>query len=198
MIKLSAFIRKLRQNSSGATLMEFGLVAGPLMMILLGIMDIGYRGYLDTLAKSKLHEIARQATTGGLTEAQIKQAVEDGLDPVLLSDANVDVEVVSYFDFTSVGKPEKITIDNNDDGALDSGDCYLDANGNDTFDVDFGTTGTGGPDDIVNYTVTITSPRLFPLAKLIGGENNITVTNSTALRNQPFGAQNTIPEICEP
>lgn len=198
MITLSTLVNNLRQNTRGATVMEFGLVAGPLMMILLGIMDIGYRGYLDTLAKSKLHEIARQATTGGLSVAQIKTAVEDGLDPVLLSGANVDVEVVSYFDFTSVGKPEKITTDNDGDGALDSGDCYLDANGNDTFDVDFGTSGTGGPDDIVNYTITITSPRLFPLAKLIGGDETISVTNSTALRNQPFGAQNTIPEICEP
>lgn len=198
MIKLTKLIRRLRNNENGATLMEFGLVAGPLMMILLGIMDLGYRGYLDTLAKSKLHEIAREATTGGLSVAQVTTAVEDGLEPLLVNGATVDVEVVSYFDFTNVGKPEKITIDNNSDGLLDSGDCYLDGNGNDTFDVDYGRSGTGGPDDIVNYTITVTSPRLFPLAKLIGGDPEIIVTNSTALRNQPFGAQNTIPEICEP
>ena len=46
MIKLTKLIRRLRNNEKGATLMEFGLVVGPLMMILLGIMDLGYRGYI--------------------------------------------------------------------------------------------------------------------------------------------------------
>ncbi len=188
----------LRKDEEGATLMEFGLVVGPLMMIMLGVTDLGYQGYLDTLAKSKLHEIARQASTGSMTVQDIEDKVEEELKPLLLKGVEPKVFVKSYFDFTSIGKPEKLTTDTNGDGNLDSGDCYLDGNRNDTFDVNFGNTGTGGPDDIVNYTIEIESPRLFPLAKMFGWSEKMKSTNSTAVRNQPYGDQTEIPEICEP
>ncbi|GAA0481808.1 hypothetical protein GCM10009096_25040 [Parasphingorhabdus litoris] len=185
-------------NEDGATLMEFGLVAGPLMMLILGITDLGYRGYLDTLTKSKLHEIARQASTGNLPEDQIEQIIEADLAPLLLTGVDPEVTVKSYFDFTSIGKPEKLLTDNNGDGNLDPGDCYLDGNRNGEFDVNFGNSGIGGPDDIVNYTITIESPRLFPLAKMFGWSETMITTNSTAVRNQPYGDQADVPEICEP
>jgi len=198
MIKLSQFRRDIDSDENGATLVEFAFVAGPLILLLLGIIDLGYRGYVDTVAKSQLHEIAREASTGGLSVAQIEQRAEDRLDPVLMNSARVEVEVESYFDFTNIGKPEKISVDNNANGMLDSGDCYLDGNGNDTFDTDYGRSGTGGPDDIVSYTITVVSPRLFPLAGMFGSDQDMVVTNSTAVRNQPYGAQNPIPEVCEP
>ena len=39
------------------------------------------------------------------------------------------------------------------------------------------------------YTVTITYPRLFPMAKLIGLSEHVTVEARTVLENQPFGEQ---------
>ncbi|MEP2102346.1 MAG: TadE family protein [Parasphingorhabdus sp.] len=186
------------KDEEGATLMEFGLVVGPLMMILLGVTDLGYQGYLDTLAKSKLHEISRQASTGALTVTQIEQKVEEELKPLLLKGVEPKVFVKSYFDFTSIGKPEKLLTDDNGDGNLDPGDCYLDGNRNGEFDVNFGNSGTGGPDDIVSYTIEIESPRLFPLAKMFGWSETMKTTNTTAVRNQPYGDQTDVPEICEP
>lgn len=188
---------RLVSNEDGATLMEFGLVVGPLMMILLGIMDIGYQGYLDTLAKSKLHEVARDASTGEMTIAQIETAVEDGLDSLTLKDANVTVSVKSYFDFTNVGKPEKLTTDIDGNGEVDPGDCFIDNNKNGVFDVDYGIAGTGGPDDIVSYQIEIETKRLFPLAKMFGWSETMTSSNSTAVRNQPYGAQVDLVETCE-
>lgn len=183
-------------DERGATLVEFGLVAAPFFLMLLGIMDLGYRGYVDTVSKSVLHKVARDASTGEMTTAQIKQQVNDGLDDLVLKNAVIEVSTESYFDFTNIGKPEKLTVDNNNNGEVDPGDCFIDNNGNDVFDTDYGIAGTGGPDDIVNYKIEIVSPRLFPLASMIGLDDTMTISNSTAVRNQPFGAQVDLVATC--
>ncbi|WP_417621633.1 TadE/TadG family type IV pilus assembly protein [Parasphingorhabdus sp.] len=187
---------RLREDQSGATLVEFALVAGPFLLLLLGIMDLGYRGYVDTVSKSVLHRVARDASTGEMTLAEIEQQVNDGLDALVLDDAVISVSTQSYFDFTNVGKPEKLTTDNNNNGEVDPGDCFIDNNGNEVFDTDYGIAGTGGPDDIVSYQIDISSPRLFPLASMIGLSDTMTISNSTAVRNQPFGAQVDLVETC--
>tara|TARA_R110000850_G_scaffold65783_4_gene146802 strand:- start:899 stop:1504 length:606 start_codon:yes stop_codon:yes gene_type:complete len=187
---------RLLRDQRGATLVEFGLVAGPFILMLLGIMDLGYRGYVDTVSKSVLHRVARDASTGEMTAEQIEQQVNDGLDALVLKDAVISVTTESYFDFTNIGKPEKLTVDNNGNGEVDPGDCFIDNNGNDVFDTDYGIAGTGGPDDIVNYKIEITSPRLFPLASMIGLDETMTISNSTAVRNQPYGAQVDLVATC--
>jgi len=177
---------RLLKDQRGATLVEFGLVAGPFILMLLGIMDLGYRGYVDTVSKSVLHKIARDASTGEMTPAQIEAQVNDGLDDLVLKDAVITVST----------KPEKLTVDNNGNGSVDPGDCFIDNNNNDVFDTDYGIAGTGGPDDIVNYKIEIVSPRLFPLAPMIGLAETMTISNSTAVRNQPFGAQVDLVATC--
>tara|TARA_R110001606_G_scaffold31849_1_gene97030 strand:+ start:577 stop:1182 length:606 start_codon:yes stop_codon:yes gene_type:complete len=191
-------LRKTRilADERGATLVEFGLVAGPFFLMLLGIMDLGYRGYVDTVSKSVLHQVARDASTGEMTSAQIEQQVNNGLGDLVLNNAVIDVSTESYFDFTNIGKPEKLTTDNNNNGTVDPGDCFIDNNGNGVFDTDYGIAGTGGPDDIVSYKIEITSPRLFPLASMIGLDETMTISNSTAVRNQPYGAQVDLVATC--
>lgn len=196
MIRLKKIKARLLRSEDGATLMEFGLIVGPLMLILLGTIDLGYKGYTDTLMKSKLHEVARDASTGEMSVDQIEAAVQEGLQPLLLRGSVVTVTVRSYFDFTNIGKPEKLTTDVNGNGEVDPGDCYIDSNANEEFDTDFGQAGTGGPDDIVSYKIDIESPRLFPLAKMFGASDNMHISNSTAVRNQPFGAQVDLVETC--
>jgi len=187
---------RLPADERGATLVEFGLVAGPFLLMLLGIMDLGYRGYVDTVSKSVLHKVARDASTGEMTTAQIEQQVNDGLDDLVLNSAVIKISTESYFDFTNIGKPEKLTVDNNGNGEVDPGDCFIDNNGNDIFDTDYGIAGTGGPDDIVSYKIEIVSPRLFPLASMIGLNDVMTISNSTAVRNQPYGAQVDLVATC--
>ena len=196
MMKLKALKKRLLGDSSGATLVEFGLVAPPFFLILLGIMDLGYRGYVDTMSKSILHQVARDGSTGELTPQYIEKEIKDALAPMTIDPDQITVETVSYFDYTNIGKPEKITTDKNSDGVIDPGDCFIDNNGNEIFDTDYGINGIGGPDDIVSYTITIVRPRMFPLASMIGLEETMTISNSTAVRNQPYGDQVELVETC--
>jgi len=67
----------------------------------------------------------------------------------------------------------------------------VDENGNGVWDADVGKGGLGGANDVVLYTVTLNYDRVFPLWKLIGGDQRATASASTVLRNQPFGPQAT-------
>jgi len=49
----------------------------------------------------------------------------------------------------------------------------------------------GGADDIVYYEVTMSQPRLFPMAKLLGWSPTQSVTVKTMVRNQPWANQGT-------
>lgn len=194
MIQKIRKITGLGRDKSGSTLVEFGFVAGPLVLMIMGLFDLGYQSYVNVMSKSILHRVARVASSGTLNQLGIELYVKNHIDAVILDDAVVTVTAKSYFDFTNLGKPEKIVVDNNTNSVLDVGDCFIDANSNGTFDTDVGKSGTGGPDDIVRYEITIDSPRLFPMAKLIGVSERVVNVNSTAVRNQPFGAKNAATE----
>jgi len=190
-------ISNVSNDENGATLVEFAIIAVPFIGLLMGIMEVGYQGYVDTMSKSVMHQVARQSSVGGKSKEDIENEVKNALAPVLLDNAEVRVNVASYFDFTNIGRPEKITKDQNEDGNLDSGDCYLDGNANGEFDIDTGVTGTGGPDDIVTYEISIDAPRIFPFASIFGIDEKMRINNVTAVRNQPFGAQVNDTELCE-
>jgi len=88
-----------------------------------------------------------------------------------------------------VGKPEKITTDTAPLGSYNSGDCYEDANGNGSYDMALGSDGLGGADDIVYYEVTVSMPRIFPMAKMLGWSATQSTKATTIVRNQPWANQ---------
>ena len=42
------------------------------------------------------------------------------------------------------------------------------------------------------YTMTLTYPRLFPVAGLMGWSNSATISAQTLLKNQPYASQQTV------
>ena len=57
------------------------------------------------------------------------------------------------------------------------------------WDVDPGTEGQGGANDITVYTMTVSYPRLFPLTRFMGLPTRQEISASTQLKNQPYGSQ---------
>jgi len=80
--------------------------------------------------------------------------------------------------------------------SFNTGDCFEDSNGNGSYDSSAGSTGLGGADDIVFYQVTVSMPRLFPMAKLLGWSATQTATANATIRNQPWSNQATLPIVC--
>lgn len=196
MIRLRS-LRALGGDRRGATLVEFAFILPALCVLLLAIFSLGYRSYAASILQGAIQEGARMATVGGVTQAQIDARVRYRLSNFAGSRSTITITTSSYYDFANVSMPERITSDTTPIGTYNVGDCYEDANGNGTFDLDRGRSGLGGADDIVRYQVTMTYPQIVPVGRFLGWSDSETITASTALRNQPYaGRSNATVERC--
>jgi Flp pilus assembly protein TadG len=182
-------IRRIGADQRGATLVEFAMVLPALCVLLLGIFELGYRSYVSSVLQGALHEAARMATVGGVSMTTIDTRVRTRLSN-FSSTGTVTTSTTSYYDFSGVSMPEKITQDTAPLGSYNTGDCYEDANGNSSYDTDRGRSGMGGADDIVRYQVSITYPRIVPIWRFLSSWGTTeTVTSNTVLRNQPYAGR---------
>jgi Flp pilus assembly protein TadG len=180
---------RLPPDEGGATLVEFALILPVLCVLLLGIFDLGYRSYASSVIQGALHEAARMATVGNVNMTQIDARVRQRLSNFAGSRATITTATESTYDFGSVRRPEKLLIDTAPVGSYNQGDCWEEVTGNTTRDANRGQNGQGGADDIVRYEVTMTYPRIVPIAGLIGWSNNDTIVASTVMRNQPYAGR---------
>ena len=183
-------LRALAPNERGATIVEFALILPVLCMLILGTLDLGYRSYVGSVVQGALHDAARMATVGNITTAQIQAAVQSRLQ-AFSRNATITTNVRSYSDYSGVKVPERITSDTAPIGVYNQGDCFEDANGNGVYDTDRGRGGTGGSEDVVYFEVVMTYPHIVPVGRLFGWSDNVTITQSTVLRNQPYAGRNT-------
>jgi Flp pilus assembly protein TadG len=195
MIRLPARIRRLGRDQRGMNIVEFAFVLTPLLTVLLVIIDFGYRMYLEVVVEGTLNKAARQATVGGVATNDIDTYVRNQLVQ-FSKNATITIDKQSYYQFSGVGKPEKILTDTAPLGVYNKGDCFEDSKPNGVYDSNQGTSGLGGSDDIVYYSVKVDFPRLVPLGKFLGFSNTETVQAKTVLRNQPYGAQGTPAKVC--
>lgn len=185
-----ARLQRLGRDARGVTIVEFAAVLPVLCLLLMGLFDLGYRSYAQSVVQGALHEAARMATIGGFTNEQIDARVRERLS-AFMSTAELETRTQSYFDFTGVRLPERIVQDTPPLGQYNPGDCYEDANGNGQYDLDRGRAGTGNAEDVVRYEVTLSYPRMFPVGKLLGWTEDVRIVSNTMLRNQPFAARPT-------
>ncbi len=195
-------VRTLRRSEDGAVLTEFGLLLVPLMVLLLGLLDLGYMMYVRSTLQGVLNDVARQATvekhgfTGeGSVEDRIEAAVRYRMAP-LTAGTSITVEASNYYQFSAVGKPEKLVTDQDGDGRYDEGDdCWQDLNGNGSYDASTSRSGIGGADDIAVYEAVMKKPRLLP-AGILGFAPNYDINVTTVVRNQPYANQAVPPVEC--
>lgn len=196
MRQLAVRLCALRRDARGGAITEFGLVIIPLAVVLLGLFDMGYQSYAHSIMSGTLYRAARRATTGAYTTAQLDTYITSQLTN-FNRHATVTITKRSYYDFAGVQEPEKIVGDTVPVGTYNVGDCFEDANANNQYDdgTHSGSTGLGGSDDIVYYSVTMTFPRMFPLYRFLHWSSTASVSGNTVLRNQPYASQATPRDI---
>lgn len=79
-------------------------------------------------------------------------------------------------------QPEEF-VDKNADNLCNNGENFTDIHGNGTWDTDSGVTGQGGSEDVTQYTMTVTYPRLFPVATLMGWPSTMSIASTTLLQS---------------
>lgn len=182
---------RLHRDTRGATIVEFALITPALMIVLMGLFDLAYNMYTNEMLNGAVQQAARASTVEGAADkqAQLDQMVTSSVRAVA-PQAEVSFSRKFYAGFSDVNRPEDWD-DSDADGTCDDGEAYEDANGNGIWDASAGTEGLGGARDAVLYTVTIDYPRVFPISGFLPGQSNTySLTASTVLRNQPYGAQN--------
>lgn len=185
----------LRRDRRGVTVVEFGILAPVMGLLLLGGFDIAHTLYMEAQLDGIVQKAARDS------------ALEAGGDQEFLNklDAHVTTEVKKLaktaqvsssrryyrtFSDAAAAKAESWT-DTNNNGTCDAGEPYVDANLNGVWDADGGNEGQGGARDATIYTVTVKYPRLLPSYAVMNVPRDVILKASTVLRNQPFSDQGT-------
>lgn len=181
-------LRRLRGDRRGVTLVEFALITPVMMVMMMGLFDIVYQIYAQSVLNGAIQKAGRDSTIQGAsaTTATIDQKVMS-MVKLIANGATYTSSRKTYSTFSSI-KPEDFT-DSNGNGIRDPGECFTDINGNGQWDQDPGISGQGGANDVTVYTITITYPRLVPTFGLLGWSPNQSITASTVLKNQPYATQ---------
>lgn len=191
LLKINRALRRFKKNSDGVAAIEFGLGASILLMMLMGIIEVGMMLLVNSLVDGGLRQASRYGITGYETgEAsrmdEIIRIVSDNtLGFVDLTAANL--EVLVYPSFSDIGNGEAF-VDGNSNGTYDEGETFTDDNGNGTRDSDVGVAGAGGSGEVVVYRLTYDWTFFTPMASyfLPDGMNKMTFESSVAVRNEPW------------
>jgi len=181
------FLRRVAEDRSGVTVVEFALVAPVFLLLLMGIFDIGHMAYVRSVLQGAVQQVARSATletADTATGDDYVRKVVEGVAP----GAKIDITRSSYYDFTDIARPE-VWSDKNNNGRCDNGEAYTDENGNGQWDADIGKSGNGGANDIVVYKVSVTYKPLFPVPGLTDRNATRTLAATAVKKNQPFALQ---------
>jgi Flp pilus assembly pilin Flp len=186
---------RLIRADDGATVVEFALVMPVLLLLLVGTFDVAMNLYATSVLQGSIQKAGRDFS---LEDARSRQStIESYITRQVrrvAPGASVTFARKAYFDFADVGQPE-VYDDLNHDGACNNDEPFEDANGNGQWDADRGEAGFGGARDAILLTATARYDRLFPMDGLMGVPDQVTVTASTVLRNQPFDDQDRTIEL---
>jgi Flp pilus assembly protein TadG len=175
----------LLRDRRGSTIVEFAFVAPVMILLLLGIMDICHRLYVQSILTGAVQRAGRDSAleTGSAKIAELDQKVVDAVRTVA-TNLTWDSKRSAYSNYTAIA-PEPYT-DTNSNSLRDPGECYADLNGNAQWDADPGKSGQGYANDTVVYTMNIHYDRLFPLVTMLGLPAIQDMSASTLLKNQPY------------
>ncbi len=192
-------IARLSRDRRGATFVEFALLAPVMLLLLMGLFDLCYRSYAQSILNGAVQSAGRRATLEGNASGTSTAAIDSAVVAqvrVIARNIRWESSRKSYQTFGNI-RAEPFD-DSNHNNQYDVGECYSDVNGNHQWDANAGKDSQGGANDITLYTMSMTYPRLFPLYGLMGLSAEQTISAQTLLKNQPYGAQSTnTPEtIC--
>jgi Flp pilus assembly protein TadG len=194
----TGFLCRLRGDERGATVVEFAIITPTMLLLLMGLSDLAYQSYVQAHLTGAMQKAGRDSTIQGATNRTAAiDAQVIGWVRTVAAQATFTSQRRSYSQFGLI-KPEQFD-DNNSNGVYNQpSECFTDVNGNGIWDADPGLTGQGGANDVVLYRMTVTYPRLFPLAGLVGWGQNQQISATTILKNQPWASQNvfTAQRIC--
>lgn len=122
------FLSRFRREESGATAIEFGIVAAPFFALMIAIMEVALVYFANFSLENGLDQAARLIRTGqaqeqGFSQQQFKEAVCDNVGVLSSCLEGLKVEVVRYDNFGGVSPSDPVDGDGQlrDDFGYDPG-----------------------------------------------------------------------------
>jgi Flp pilus assembly pilin Flp len=183
-------INQFARQEKGASVMEFGLIAPVVVLMMLGTMDAGHSYYVRTVLDGAMQDVARDSSLQNSDITKIDEKIKK-IVLVVAPGATVLPNRRYYKTFSAAATPsEEFTDTSYDlDGICNNNEPFVDVNRNAIWDRELGDSGQGGTQDVVILNTTVTFKRLFPLGALLGFPNEITISSNSILANQPYGTQ---------
>lgn len=180
------------RDQRGSPAVEFALIFPVVIILMLGLADLAFQGYVQSVLTGAVQKAGRDSTIQGnaaLTDT-IDQKVINAVKAVSPG-ATFTATRSNYDVYEAIGPEPFVETKAHLNGICDYGESYTDYNNNGNQDTNLGTTGGGGASDVTLYKMTANVPRLFPFAWLIGWGASKTLSASTILKNQPYATQST-------
>ena len=185
-------VPSFRRDHRGAAALEFAFVAPVMIVLIFGLLQLGYVAFARSSLESATMAGARYAAAQSCL-AKRKSGMESLITQRMgnfhsFNDEPVRIEVKSYgAEFGSVGNPEPYA-DTNKNKQHDAGESYDDVNGNGRWDQDMGREGSvGNAGDVVTLSTSYKLQALVPFIaeRFNGGEPYYALQASTVVRNEP-------------
>lgn len=189
--------RSIVTRKEGAAAVEFALAFPVVMVLTMGIVEVGYISFAESTLEGAVREASRAgvtnfAPTGMTREEFVHSQITKFMEKFHLVDTDgtggIEIETVVYDDFADVGRPEPFSDADPINGVYDDGECFTDINGNGVWDSDMGAAGLGESGGVVVYRANVDLVLLTPVFRyLIDRESgSIHLNAATAVRNEPF------------
>jgi Flp pilus assembly protein TadG len=167
-------LSRLKKSKSGASALEFALVAPPFFLLLFATFDIALMFFAATTLENGIIGAARLIRTGqvqamNMTQQQFRTLICNDISMLLSCDSRLGIDVRRYNGFGNV-----------------QWNAALDNNGNLVGNMQFQ---PGGPEDVIVVRAFYVWPVLTPgagsaFSNMAGG--NRLLEASIAFRNEPF------------
>lgn len=176
---------RLRRNAqrmrkaarAGSAALEFALIAPIFFVLLMGTMEVGIMFFAQFTLQNAVMTAARTIRTGqvaaaNMTATQFRTAICSQISPILACDGNLQIDVESFSNFSSVNFASPLTASN-------------------TLDPNLNNFSTGTVCSVVLvrafYTWSVVTPLLTPfMVNMANNEHLLTAT--AAFRNEPYTA----------
>lgn len=176
--------RRIGRDDRGAAIVEFALVAPTMILLVMGLFELGHTMYVQSIVNGALQEAARDSTIENANIGDITKMARDRMKRVTPR-AKIKFTRSNFGQYAEYDKLEDY-IDLNGDGRCNNGEAFEDLNDSGKRDRAKGLNGQGNARDVVLLQATVTYPRLLPMPGIAGWSSKNTVVGSTMLRNQPF------------
>jgi Flp pilus assembly protein TadG len=120
-VSFARLLRRFRRNRSGATALEFAIVAPVFLVLLFAILETALMFFASQVLETVTQEAARMILTGqaqnaNYTQQNFKTYVCNQI-PALFNCNNIAVDVQSYNSFSQITFPNQIDANGNFDGS---------------------------------------------------------------------------------